>query len=86
MRSAAEVAALYGVLFIPKDVSAEHAMLGLLANSNRVRARQILDSARSISVVMSENDNGRDLMKACGMTDRDIQKTEIDRWLASRKE
>lgn len=54
MKAAASVAATYGIVFIPGGMTAEEAMLGLLANVKRTRARATLDQVQAISIALGE--------------------------------
>ena len=64
MKPWAEVAAAFSVLVIPRGVSDEQAALGLLMNTERMRAMRLLEGAAASGL---DEESAGALMKAAGI-------------------
>jgi hypothetical protein len=76
MRTAADLAALYGVIAIPQGLTETEAMTGLLANMPRIKAMQCLEQASAIGVALSDDPTTKaDIMMAAGLEASDAIKS-----------
>lgn len=76
------------MLIRPPGASDDDIATGLIAGLESARARRILDMVVAIGVVVSDSGEStiRSLMRASGLSDKDVGEAEIAAWRAGTAE
>lgn len=83
-RVVADLLDCYGLLIRPRGMTDDELVVGLIANMNRIRASRTLEMVTAISIVAAGESSMAarlELMKAAGLSDKEIADDQINQFL-----
>ena len=82
MKAAAQLAAAYGVVYRPADLTEDEAMVGLMVNIQRIRAQRVLDRSVSFAIALS-GEVPDEMIDAASESPREASRAKVDAWVSA---